>query len=427
MDKIRDITNLLPLLEDSHTEFVLLRSCLSLPKISFLLRAVDTCSHTALLQEFDQVTRKALIRILGAPVSDRVWQQSKLPVSMGGLGLRAAEDHASAAYAASVLSAQLRVQDLVGGRQVVDGEEGALGRDLLGALSAAQGEQERLRQADLVGMTQRQMSVKVDLHQQSKLMDMVGEDEERERARLLSLSLDHTGDWLNTPPLQALGLHLRSSEFTLVIKYRLGMPVFDSAGPCPACLRESDIFGDHAMCCGSGGERNTRHNNLRDALFDTAVAAGLGPVREGRFLLPGNDRRPADVLIRNWVGGKDAALDVTVVTPLQDATMPAAANTAGHALNHAYGRKMNGAHEECRRQGIAFLPIVAETFGGWHPEAGREVKKLGAALARHTGQDEGEAVSHIWSRMGILLQRGNAAILGNRIPALPGALIDGII
>ena len=64
---------------------------------------------------------------------------------------------------------------------------------------------------------------------------------------------------------------------------------------------------------------------------------------------------------------------------------------------------------------------------GWHPEAGREVKKLGAALARHTGQEEGEAVSHIWSRMGILLQRGNAAILGNRIPALPGALIDGII
>ena len=45
--------------------------------------------------------------------------------------------------------------------------------------------------------------------------------------------------------------------------------------------------------------------------------------------------------------------------------MPAAANTAGHALTHAFGRKMNGAFEECRRQGIAFLPIVAETFGGW--------------------------------------------------------------
>ena len=79
------------------------------------------------------------------------------------------------------------------------------------------------------------------------------------------------------------------------------------------------------------------------------------------------------------------------------------------------------------RQGIAFVQMVAETFGGWHSGAEREVKKLGAALSRHTGQDQGEAISHLWSRMGILLQRGNAAILGNRVPAPPGAHIDGIM
>ena len=107
--------------------------------------------------------------------------------------------------------------------------------------------------------------------------------------------------------------------------------------------------------------------------------------------------------------------------------MPAAANLAGHSLTYAYERKMNGAGEECRRQGIDFLPIVAETFGGWHPDAKKEGKKLGAALARHTGQEEGEAVSHLWSRLSILLQRGNAAILGNRNPAVPGAHIDGVI
>ena len=56
-----------------------------------------------------------------------------------------------------------------------------------------------------------------------------------------------------------------------------------------------------------------------------------------------------------------------------------------------------------------------------------EVKKLGAALARQTGQEEGEVVGHLWGRLSILLQRGNAAILGNRNPALPGAQIDGII
>ena len=88
------------------------------------------------------------------------------------------------------------------------------------------------------------------------------------------------------------------------------------------------------------------------------MAAGLGPVKEGRFLLPGQDRRPADVLLPYWNGGKDAALDVTV--------------------------------------------------------------------ARHTGQEEGEAVLHLWGRLGVLLQGGNAAILGNRVPAFPPRHIDGI-
>ena len=53
------------------------------------------------------------------------------------------------------------------------------------------------------------------------------------------------------------------------------------------------------------------------------------------------------------------------------------------------------------------------------------MKKLGTDLARY--RRRGEAISHLWSRMGILLQRGNAAILGNRVPAQPGAHIDGII
>ena len=55
------------------------------------------------------------------------------------------------------------------------------------------------------------------------------------------------------------------------------------------------------------------------------------------------------------------------------------------------------------------------------------MRKLGAALARHTGHDEGEAIHHLWGRLGILLQRGNAAILGNRIPSFPAPEIDGVM
>ena len=106
-------------------------------------------------------------------------------------------------------------------------------------------------------------------------------------------------------------------------------------------------------------------------------------------------------------------------------TMPGAANTAGFALDHAHKGKLDGAEEANRRQGLAFL--VAETYGGRHSSAQREVKKSGSVFTRHTGQDEVEAVSHLWGRLGILLQRGNAAILGNQVPALPEPQIDGIM
>ena len=139
---------------------------------------------------------------------------------------------------------------------------------------------------------------------------------------------------------------------------------------------------------GVGGERISRHNALRDAIFDTASQAGLAPIKEGRFLLP--------------------------------ATLAQAATEPGYALTFAHQRKARGAEGDCRRQGIAFLPLVAESMGGWRASAEREIKKLGSALARHTGQLEGEAISHLWRRLGILLQRGNE---GRGTPGKLGAYL----
>ena len=81
-------------------------------------------------------------------------------------------------------------------------------------------------------------------------------------------------------------------------------------------------------------------------------------------------------------GGLDAALDVTITHPLQNLTVAEAAITPGHAMSVAYERKMRGAGELCRGQGIAFIPIVAESLGGLHGIAAREIQKIGAALAR---------------------------------------------
>jgi predicted acyl esterase len=53
-----------------------------------------------------------------------------------------------------------------------------------------------------------------------------------------------------------------------------------------------------------------------------------------------------------------------------------------------------------------WMPLALESFGGVHEVAVAEVRKLAAALARHTGQEEAEACRHLFSRLAILLQRG---------------------
>ena len=424
VDKITEVTALLPTIEDAHTEFALARSTLTLPKFMFSLRTTPTTDHTIILEQFDTTTKEALGRIMGCPLPPLALQQAKLPVSMGGLGLREAVDHAAAAYTASFLASQDLVRSMLS--TPPDSPPSTLPPAVLTSLNTSLGEEVAATQDSLLGVTQRQLSTRIDLANQRLHSNLTRESAgEREVARLASLSLPYAGSWLNCPPMPALNLHLRPTEFTTAVKIRLGLPVYDQAGPCPVCHLPSDTLADHALVCGSGGERILRHNLARDALCDTAVAAGLSPIKEGRNLLPGTGRKPADIFLPCWSGGRDAALDVTVTHPLQAATRAGAAATPGHAMNVSYGRKMAGAWDRCRAANIAFIPIVAESLGGWHPVAVDQIKKLARCLAMHTGQAIEASTAHLFTRLSTVLVRGCVEMVLNRSPTFPSPEIGG--
>ena len=65
-----------------------------------------------------------------------------------------------------------------------------------------------------------------------------------------------------------------------------------------------------------------------------------------------------------------------------------AATTPGHGAQEAFKRKWRAAGDLCLQEGIVFVPLALESLGGWHEGAVMEVKKLGGALARHTGAEE---------------------------------------
>ena len=92
-----------------------------------------------------------------------------------------------------------------------------------------------------------------------------------------------------------------------------------------------------AIGCGSQGECIARHNHLRDAIFATASSAHLAPTKEDRALLPNFEERPADVMLKNFQGCLHAALDVSVINPLQALTVQRAAKEPGYALTSGAG------------------------------------------------------------------------------------------
>ena len=70
-------------MEDSQLETALLRSCLSLPKISYVLRSVPPSHIPQALAAFDMCIREGLEAILGGPCSEWSWTKATLPNNQG--------------------------------------------------------------------------------------------------------------------------------------------------------------------------------------------------------------------------------------------------------------------------------------------------------------------------------------------------------
>ena len=89
--------------------------------------------------------------------------------------------------------------------------------------------------------------------------------------------------------------------------------------------------------------------------------------------------------------------------------------------------KLDKSWEPCHRQGITFLPLAVESLGAWHPSAVAEVKRLGSALARHTGEEESSTICRLFQKLSVCLVRGSAALFNNRSPPDEAALGDEIV
>ena len=203
--------------------------------------------------------------------------------------------------------------------------------------------------------------------------------------------------------------------------------VTDGQFTCPECRGSADPFGDHQVGCGGNGDRISRHNAIRDVVFSAAQSAALAPSKKTPNLVPDSSVRPADVLLPNWNRGRPAAVDVHVISPLQQQTLGEAASTPGHALQVGVRRKLVSNLSACRSVGVEFVPFVIETLGGLSEDTISTIRAIGRAVGQRSGtSDLSRTTKHLFGRVAIALWRGNASLWLHRHPTLPPSM-DGLM
>ena len=95
----------------------------------------------------------------------------------------------------------------------------------------------------------------------------------------------------------------------------------------------------HSFVCKKASGNTIRHHSLNDLIARSFSAAGVSVVKEPTGLSCSDGKRPDGLSLIPWQNGKALCWDVTVICPLADSYISAAARDAGAVAELAASRK----------------------------------------------------------------------------------------
>ena len=123
-----------------------------------------------------------------------------------------------------------------------------------------------------------------------------------------------------------------------------------------------------------------------------AQTAALSPRKVVPSLILGTTSWLRNVCLPTWRRGQSAAVDVSVISTMQQQTMNRVANSPGYALQVGEERKINAHAESCHSRDILFVPLVVETIGGWSDEAIKTISHIGHLQGQILGSSPVEVI-----------------------------------
>ena len=197
----------------------------------------------------------SLSRVTNVSLDDSAWVQAGLPVALGGLGCRRAEDVALSAFVASLYSVNDLVDAILSRMNIAETNE------LVDPVVAWTLRSESLQLPESKASQKSWDSPLMEISRENLLLVA---DQFVSRARLLAAARKKSGAWLNALPVPSLGTQLDPETLRVSIALRIGADVCQPHS-C-RCGRLMDARGLHGLSSRFSAGRHPRHYAMNDVV-----------------------------------------------------------------------------------------------------------------------------------------------------------------
>jgi hypothetical protein len=304
--KIKEVLDCAKGLEDPQLELLLLRSCIGVPKFAFLLRMCPLEHIYSAISNLDSEIDSFLLHILNVSFMDsNVRNEIALPIREGGLGIPIVKDIAPVQFLSASRGYVLSLNPSS------DIASKAL-EDRLSEWNSTLDQQYHVAWDDFIQIPKRPQTLLNSMWFASTKANLLSIASGAQLARLES-NFSSSARWSRAPPIPGLAFVLDPGAFRIALRFRLGLEIRGSKGPCSHCQSGLlDKLGIHDSRCKRVW--SAIHNHVRDALYVILKKANIDVKKEVPDLLrDGSDDRPADLLITH-PNGKSECLDLSCVS-----------------------------------------------------------------------------------------------------------------
>lgn len=403
MNSLSMLFERLKLLNSMHVAYFLLKNCLAIPKLTYLLRVTPTWLFEDFIMGCDNIIKEALEFVLNISlIEDQTYRLATLPVRYGGVGVRMIKDICLPAFASSIFGTLELINYLL---PRMDKPNVSFQDEVLDAWKQ-------------INPEERPCSVQLgfqkswDIINLKRIINNMNFPTVHSKARFLALQKTESNVWLNSLPSSSLGTLMDNNTFRIALGIRLG---------CKICQKHVCICGDmvdeyglHGLHCSKSAGRFSRHQEINQILHRALSSCQVPNSLEPPGLLRNDGKRVDGVSLIPWKRGRCIAWDATCGDTYAPSYVSNSSSAAGFVAAKLENLKRSK-YSSLIQQNIDFLPFAVETAGTFGEDALNFVGEIGQRLKNATG--EVKSKYYLLQRLGLAIQRGNAASLMGTFPS----------